>query len=101
MTSPTKKTKPKTNKFFSLQTRRLAESFKGLNSSLAQSVAEIFPRTNTCKLLDFSLMEAKVLKNLVSTANHQTILLVKLTTVKIKGMQLALKDFIEGHNVKQ
>jgi len=51
------------NNFFSLQMQRLAESFEGLNSSLAQSSAEILPHTNKWKLLDFSLslMEAKVL----------------------------------------
>jgi len=35
MTSLTKDLKPKTKIFFSLQTRRLTESFEGLNSSLA------------------------------------------------------------------
>jgi len=40
-------TKSQNQKFFSLQTRRLAESFKGLNSSLAQLSAEIFSR-KTC-----------------------------------------------------
>jgi len=41
--------------FFSLQTQKLAESFEGLNSSLAQSAAEIFPCKDMCKLLDFGL----------------------------------------------
>jgi len=40
MTSLTRR--PETHKkFFSLQARRLAESFKGLNSSLAQPVEEL------------------------------------------------------------
>jgi len=37
--------------FFSLQTQRLAESSEHLNSSLAQSLAKIFPYKNTRKLL--------------------------------------------------
>jgi len=42
MTSLTKNPKPKTKKkFFLLQTRRLAESFKVLNSSAAQSAEEL------------------------------------------------------------
>jgi len=41
MTSLTKKT------FFSLQTRRLAESFEGLDSSQAQSTGELW----SCKLV--------------------------------------------------
>jgi len=43
--------------------RRLAESFEGLKSSLAQSLAEIFPHKNMWKLLDFSLslLEQKIL----------------------------------------
>jgi len=36
-----KKQKPKTKEFFSLHTRRLVKSFKGLNSSLAQSAEEL------------------------------------------------------------
>jgi len=39
MTSFTKK--PKTKNIFSLQTRRLAEIFEGLNSSLAQLAEEL------------------------------------------------------------
>jgi len=39
MMSPTKNPKPKN--FFSLQTGRLAKSFEGLNSSLAQSTGEL------------------------------------------------------------
>jgi len=35
-----KKTKPQ--HFFSLQTQRLAESYEGLNSSLAQSTEELW-----------------------------------------------------------
>jgi len=46
--------KPKTI-FFSLQMQRLVESFEGLNSSLTQLSAEIFPCKYTCKLLHFSL----------------------------------------------
>jgi len=42
MTSPTKKTKSKTFQFFSMQTVRLAASFEGLNSSLAQSPGELW-----------------------------------------------------------
>jgi len=45
MTSPTKKTKPKPY-IFSLRTRRLAVSFEGLNSSLAQSTGELW----SCKV---------------------------------------------------
>jgi len=41
VTSPTKTTKLITKKFFSFQIRRLAESFKGLNSSLAQLAEEL------------------------------------------------------------
>ena len=66
MTSLTKNRKPRTKKnvFFSLQTQRLVESFKGLNSFLAQSLVEIFPRNDLCKLLDFSLnhLAPKVLR---------------------------------------
>jgi len=40
MTSLTKNTKPPI--FFSLQTRRLAKSFEGLNHSLAQAADELF-----------------------------------------------------------
>jgi len=36
-----KKMKPKTKNFFSSQTQRLAESFDGLNSSLAQLAEEL------------------------------------------------------------
>jgi len=39
--------KPKTKNFFSLQTRRLAKSFEGLNSSLAQSTGEL----RTCEVV--------------------------------------------------
>jgi len=49
MTSLTKNLKPK--KFFLLQTQRLAESFEGLNNSLTQSVAELCPCKDTCKLI--------------------------------------------------
>jgi len=42
MMSPTKNLKPKTKNIFSLRTRRLAESFEGLNSSLAQSAGELW-----------------------------------------------------------
>jgi len=41
MTSLTKKLKPTTKSFFSLQTQRLAESLEGFNSSLAQSAEEL------------------------------------------------------------
>jgi len=34
--------KPKTKNFFSLQTQRLAESFEGLNNSLAQSAEKLW-----------------------------------------------------------
>jgi len=50
--SHTKNLKPKTQ-IFLLQTWRLAKSFEGLNSSLVQSSAEIFPLKHMCKLLDF------------------------------------------------
>jgi len=46
MTSLTKKRNPKTNVFFSLQARRLAESFEGFDNSLAQSTGELW----SCKL---------------------------------------------------
>jgi len=39
--SLTKNLKPKTKKFFSFQTQRLADSFEGLNRSLAQLVEEL------------------------------------------------------------
>ena len=39
--SLTKNSKPKTKIFFSLQTRNLAESFKGLNRSFTQSTGEL------------------------------------------------------------
>jgi len=42
MTYLGKKTKPKTKKFFSLLTQRLAASFEGLNSSLAQSTGQLW-----------------------------------------------------------
>jgi len=47
-----------------MQTQRLAKSFEGLNSSLAQSLVEIFLCKNTCKLLDISpsLLERNVLR---------------------------------------
>jgi len=50
--------------------RRLAKSFQGLNSSLAQSSAETFLHKNMCKLLDFCLNppEVKVLIALALTA---------------------------------
>jgi len=70
MVSLTKKRETQNKKNFSLKTWRLAESFEGLNSSLAQLSAEIFPRKNMCKLLDFSLRltEDKVLKYLETEA---------------------------------
>jgi len=37
--------------FFSLRTRRLAKSFVGLNSSLAQSAKELWTWKDSCKLL--------------------------------------------------
>jgi len=43
MTSLTKNPQSTTKNFFSLQTRRLAESFKGLNSALVQSAEELRP----------------------------------------------------------
>jgi len=45
-TPPTKNLKPKPKKFFSLQTRRLAKSFEGLDSSLAQLTGELW----SCKV---------------------------------------------------
>jgi len=56
-----KKQNPTPKNFFLLQTQRLAKSFERFNSSLMQLSAEIFPRKNICKLLDFSLPERKVL----------------------------------------
>jgi len=47
MTSPTENPKPKMKIFFSKSTRRLSESVKGLNSSLAQSTSELW----SCKKL--------------------------------------------------
>jgi len=41
MTSLTKNLKSKTKKIFSLQTRRLVESFGGLNSSLAKLTGQL------------------------------------------------------------
>ena len=54
---------------------RLAESFEVFNSSLVQSVAEIFPRKNTGKLLEFSLEppEAKVLIIMIDTQHSQAV----------------------------
>jgi len=52
MTSLTKQPEPKN--FFSLQTQRLAESFVGLNSSLAHSAPELSPCKDTCEQLDFT-----------------------------------------------
>jgi len=42
MTSPTKNLQPKIKNFFTLQTRRLAESFESLISSLVQSAEELY-----------------------------------------------------------
>ena len=42
MMSPTSNPKPKTKSFILIQTRRLAESVDGLNSSLAQSAGELW-----------------------------------------------------------
>ena len=44
--SPTKNLEPKTKKFFSLQMRRLTESFEGMNSSPAQLTGELW----SCKV---------------------------------------------------
>jgi len=52
MTFLTKNLKPKPKNFFSLQTPRLAESFKGLNSYLVQLTAELCRCKDTCKLVD-------------------------------------------------
>jgi len=41
VTSPQKNSNPKRKIFFSILTRRLAESAKGLNNSLAQSPGEL------------------------------------------------------------
>jgi len=49
MISLLKKLKPKTKKYFSLQTQRLAEAFEGLNSSLAQVVEELW----SCQVIAF------------------------------------------------
>jgi len=45
MTSPKKTRDPKLSKFFSMQSGRLAVSFEGLNSSLAQSPGELWSCT--------------------------------------------------------
>jgi len=42
---------PKPKKFFSLQTQRLAKSFEGMNSFLAQSAKELCCCQDTWKLL--------------------------------------------------
>jgi len=42
MTSLTKKKQPPTNIFFRVQTRRLADPFEGMNSSLAQLAEELW-----------------------------------------------------------
>jgi len=42
MTSLTKNLKPPTNKFFRVQTRRLADPFEPLSSCLAQSAEELW-----------------------------------------------------------
>jgi len=41
MKSPTKNLKSKSSQYFLVETRRLSESFQGLNSSLAQSAGEL------------------------------------------------------------
>jgi len=51
ITSPTKNLKPKTKNYFLLQTRRLAKSFKGLNSSLAQSTSELWMLQSGAKIV--------------------------------------------------
>ena len=43
MTSPKENTKSKSNRFFSIKTRRLPESVEGLNNSVAQSAGELWP----------------------------------------------------------
>jgi len=57
MTSLTKKHNQKN--IFSLQMPRLAKSFEGLNSSLAQSSVETFPSKNTCKCWILALAHQK------------------------------------------
>ena len=45
MTFPPANAKPKTKKiFFSMSTRRLAESVEGLNSSLALAAGDLWPK---------------------------------------------------------
>jgi len=46
--------KTKTQKFFSLQTWRLAESFEGLNSSLVQSAKELYGWQDNWNMLDLT-----------------------------------------------
>jgi len=59
MTSPTKKTKSKTFKFFSMQTRRLAASFEGLNSSLAQVADELWKLQSESKEVAHGVLKVK------------------------------------------
>jgi len=42
--SPPENAKPKTKTFFFMSTRRLAESVEGLNSSLALSAGDLWPK---------------------------------------------------------
>ena len=53
-----KKSETQTKKCSSLQTRRLAKSFQGLNSSIAVSVPEVFPHKDMWKLLVLALKQA-------------------------------------------
>jgi len=54
MMSLTKNPKPKTKKFFALQTTRLAESFERLNSSLVLSAPELCLPKSTCEQAVFA-----------------------------------------------
>jgi len=69
MTSLTKNPNPPSKNFFQVQTRRLAESFESLNSSLPLSVPELGARKAMCDLYFLAQNpqnrpDAKVLKTL-------------------------------------
>jgi len=44
VTFPPENVKPKTKTFFSMSTRRLAETLEGLNSSLALAAGDLWPK---------------------------------------------------------
>jgi len=70
----TSHTKPKNKKFFSVRTRRLSESFEGLDSSLAQLTGELCSCKISSSMHDFKVqytctLAPKVL-NVPAPAGH-------------------------------